>query len=493
MSQTLAIFEQTRTRLQTTEALVGVVGLGYVGLRLLIAFGERGFGCLGVETDAQKVASLARGCSYLSDLPDEALKRLQATGRLAISMDCAALARADAILICVPTPVHKDKRPDLSHVLKASESIGRVLRPGQLVVLESTCYPGTTDDLLRPLLERESGLAAGRDFWLAFSPERIDPGNERFPVTKIPKVVGGICTRSTDLAALLYSHIVPQVIRVSSPREAEMSKLIENTFRHVNIALANELAIAAERLNIDFWEALMAASSKPFGFMPFRPGPGVGGHCIPVDPHYLAWKARECDMSLRLIETAEEINAAMPRLVVERVVDAVNRRGLSMHQARVLLLGVSYKRGIGDTRGSPALRIMELLKSKGAQVRYHDPYVPHLDSNGDLLQSCPLTEQTLASQECVVLVTDHDYDLPLVLRASPLLIDTRNAVDGQPGLAGNCVRLWARNGHGAAESPAKAAHYDHSLVLGRSEGAAPVGQVPDLPPPPRPAVEAGER
>jgi len=328
-----AIFAESRARLQRTKALVGVVGLGYVGLPLAVAFGRSGCRCLGVDADRQRVEAVTEGRSHLPDVPEEALARLRADGKLTVSADCGVLAKADAILICVPTPVYRDKRPDLSEVRRAGESVGGALRRGQLVVLESTCYPGTTEDVLRPLLERVSGLTAGRDFWLAFSPERIDPGNRRFPITSIPKVVGGICPRSTELAALLYSRIVPRAVRVSSPREAEMSKLIENTFRHVNIALANELAMVAERLGIDFWEALAAASSKPFGFMPFRPGPGVGGHCIPVDPHYLAWKARECEMPLRLIEAAEEINASMPGLVVERVVDAVNRQGVSVCHA----------------------------------------------------------------------------------------------------------------------------------------------------------------
>jgi UDP-N-acetyl-D-glucosamine dehydrogenase len=488
-------FEATRAKLQGKKAFIGVVGLGYVGLPLVAAFGKCGFRCLGVDADPHRVDALARGRSHLPDVPDEVLARLRAERRLTVSTNCRGLARADAILICVPTPVHRDKCPDLSQVLQAGGAVGRALKRGQLVVLESTCYPGTTEDILRPLLERQSGLAAGTDFWLAFSPERIDPGNERFPVTSIPKVVGGMCSRATELAAVLYSHIVPRVVRVSSPREAEMSKLIENTFRHVNIALANELAMVAERLGVDFWEALAAASSKPFGFMPFRPGPGVGGHCIPVDPHYLAWKARECQMSLRLIEAAEEINASMPRLVVERVTDAVNRRGLSMCYAQVLLLGMSYKRGIGDVRGSPALRIMELLRDKGARVSYHDPYVPQVRCGGELLHSLPLTEEALSAQDCVVLVTDHDYDLPLVLKASRLLIDTRNAVGDRPH-PGNCLRLWARNGHPqAAQSSPAGVHHDHTSLIAAASGAptAPSPRTAALTAPVPPTAEGGQR
>jgi len=443
-SQMAVSCEQLRARLASGEGVVGVVGLGYVGLPLAVAFGERGFRCLGIELDPHKRGALAAGRSYLPDVPDQAVRSLVAEGRLRASRDYGALREADAILICVPTPVFQDKRPDMSAVLDAGEAIGRVLRRGQLVVLESTCYPGTTEETLRAVLERGSGLVAGEDFWLAFSPERIDPGNERFGLTDIPKVVGGICPCSTAAAAALYAGIVPEVIEVSSPREAEMCKLIENTFRHVNIALANELAIVSEHLGVDFWEALAAASSKPFGFMPFYPGPGVGGHCIPVDPHYLTWKARECEVPLQLIDISEQINASMPRLVVERLVEEINQRGLSVRGARILVLGVSYKRGVGDVRGAPGLRIMELLEARGAVVAYHDPHVPQLPWRGGTRASLPLSEEVLASQDCVVLVTDHDYDLELVLRASQLLVDTRNAVKRS---LPNCVRLWAKDGH----------------------------------------------
>jgi UDP-N-acetyl-D-glucosamine dehydrogenase len=441
-----------RVAIETRAAHIGVVGLGYVGLPLAAALGDAGFTCIGVDLDSRKCGALAAGRSYLPDVPGESVRRLADAGRLVASGDYAALREVDAVIICVPTPVYRDKRPDLGDVRRAGQAIGEVLRAGQLVVLESTCYPGTTEEELQPLLERESSLRAGADFWLAFSPERIDPGNAKFGVTNTPKVVGGIDVPSTELAAALYSAIVPEVIRVSSPREAEMTKLIENTFRHVNIALANELAVISERLEVDFWEAMQAASSKPFGFMPFYPGPGVGGHCIPVDPHYLSWKARECEQPLRLIDTAEQINAAMPHLVVERVVDEVNRRGESMRGARVLLLGVSYKRGVADTRESPGLRILELLVGKGAKVTYHDPYVPQIQHHGTAMASVPLTEEVLRSQACVLLVTDHDYDVDLLLRASPLLIDTRNAVKRN---APNCVRMWAKNGaSGSLQLPA---------------------------------------
>ena len=436
-----AVYRTLLEGIGTKSACVGVVGLGYVGLPLAAAFGKRGFPCIGIEVDRRKCESLKAGRSYVPDVPSEAVRELVESGRLMASDDYSALCGADAIIICVPTPVYRDKRPDLRDVLRAGEAIGRVLGPGQLVVLESTCYPGTTEDLLRPLLERESGLRAGDDFWLAFSPERIDPGNQRFGLSDTPKVVGGIDAESAEAAAALYSQIVPEVVTVSSAREAEMSKLIENTFRHVNIALANELALIAERLGIDFWEAVRAASSKPFGFMPFYPGPGVAGHCIPVDPHYLAWKAREHEMPCRLIDTAEHINAAMPRRVVERVVEEINNRGLSTRGAHVLVLGVSYKKGISDVRESPALRVIELLEAKGAVVSYHDPYVPALQWNGSLLRSVPLSEDLLSSQACAVLVTDHDYDLELVLNACPLLIDTRNAVKQD---VPNCVRLWGK-------------------------------------------------
>jgi UDP-N-acetyl-D-glucosamine dehydrogenase len=346
-----------------------------------------------------------------------------------------------------------------------------VLQRDQLVVLESTCYPGTTDETLRTVLERTSGLVAGRGFWLACSPERVDPGNERFRLTDIPKVVGGICPYSTAVAAALYSCVVPEVIQVSSPREAEMCKLIENTFRLVNIALANELAMVSERLGVDFWEALRAAKSKPFGFMPFYPGPGVGGHCIPVDPHYLSWKARQHEMSLQLIDVSERINASMPSRVVERLVREINLRGLSLRGSRILLLGMSYKRSVGDIRGAPGLRIMELLEDRGAVVVYHDPHVPELPWNGGVRRSVSLSGGVLASQDCVVLVTDHDYDLDLVLHASQLLVDTRNAVKRD---LPNCVRLWAKNGDPAQIATGAASeHYQEGGRRGAKESLLP--------------------
>jgi UDP-N-acetyl-D-glucosamine dehydrogenase len=466
-SRAEAAREELRARLEARSAVVGVVGLGYVGLPLLIAFAEAGLRGVGIDRDGAKCRAISAGRSYLSGVAEETIARLVGSGRMRASESGEALGEAEVIVICVPTPVHRDKRPDLSEVLRAGREVGRRLRPGRLVVLESTCYPGTTEERLRPLLERESGLKAGREFWLAFSPERIDPGNARFGLSNTPKVVGGIEADSTELAALLYAQVVPEVIRVSSPREAEMSKLIENVFRHVNIALANELAMVSERLGVDFWEALGAASSKPFGFMPFYPGPGVGGHCIPVDPHYLSWKAKECECPLRLIETAEEINAAMPRLVAERVVEEINRRGGSMRGARVLLLGMSYKRGVGDIRGSPGLRLLELLEGKGASVCYHDPHVPELRWRGRRLASVPLTEGLLSRQECVVLVTDHDYDAGLLLRASRLLIDTRNQIGGE---APNYVGLWRKNGRGSA---ARVGRHGHSPGDGDSaEGEA---------------------
>jgi UDP-N-acetyl-D-glucosamine dehydrogenase len=437
-------FAGLRAAFEARTACVGVVGLGYVGLPLIAAFGRSGFRCVGIDLDRRKCESLASGISYAPDVSDESIRYLLDNRLLLPSSDYADLAAADAIVVCVPTPVYRDKRPDLGHVRQAAEAIGGILRPGQLVVLESTCYPGTTEELLRPVLEGESGLRAGVNFLLAFSPERIDPGNRDFSISNTPKVVGGIDSRSTELAGCLYAQIVQQVVAVSSTREAEMSKLIENTFRHVNIALANELALIAECLGVDFWEAMRAASSKPFGFMTFYPGPGVGGHCIPVDPHYLAWKAKERELAIQLIDTAEQINASMPYRVVARVVEEINDRGLSVKGARILVLGVSYKGGIGDTRESPALRIIEALEARGAAVTYYDPYVPELKTVRGVARSVPLTRELLASQACAVLVTDHSYDLDFILKWCPLLIDTRNAVKSD---APNCVRLWAKNGH----------------------------------------------
>ena len=410
-------------------AAVGVVGLGYVGLPMALAFAGQGFQVAGIDLDEGKVQRLERGESSLLDIEAEQVGAQVSAGGFVPTTGYDVIRDLDAVLVCLPTPYNRNKQPDLSYVLSGAERIAEVLQPGQLIVLESTTYPGTTQEVFAPVLER-SGLTAGEEFFLAFSPERIDPGNTRFGICNTPRLVGGITPESTELARLLYSHVADEVVAVSSPKEAEMAKLIENTFRHVNIALANEMAVLCDRMDIDVWEALDAAATKPYGFMPFYPGPGVGGHCIPIDPCYLSWKAREFEAPTRFIELANEINSAMPNYVVGKVVDALNDEGKSLQGARILVLGVAYKRDIEDVRESPALRIMERLRAKGAQVSYHDPHVPHFDGH----QSVPLDIDALRETDCAVLVTDHQaLDLGLVTQHCRLAVDTRNALRGHRG------------------------------------------------------------
>jgi UDP-N-acetyl-D-glucosamine dehydrogenase len=418
-------------RLRTRTARTGVVGLGYVGLPLLVEFARSGFHATGVDLDAAKVAAITRGESYIQDVPSSTVAPLVAGGRLDATTDASVLADLDTINICVPTPLRKTKDPDLSYVVSAVEVTAKHLRPGQLVILESTTYPGTTDEVVRPILER-GGLVAGRDFFLAFSPERVDPGNETWTTKNVPKVVGGVTPTCTALARALYSASIDRVVEVSSPKVAELVKLLENTFRAVNIGLVNELALMCDRLGIDVWEVVDAAATKPFGFMPFYPGPGLGGHCIPIDPFYLSWKMKEVGFEARFIELAGHVNGAMPQYVVQKVADALNTHSKSVRGASVLVLGVAYKRDIDDVRESPALDVMVELVKKGAQVSYHDPYVPRLGPHewpsGDLA-SVPLTPEALAAADCVVILTNHTaFDYDAIVRHAPLVVDTRNAV-----------------------------------------------------------------
>ncbi len=409
---------------------VGVVGLGYAGLPLARALAASGLPVLGFDSDPCKVTALLRGESYLRHFPQEEVQAMRAGGFEATScMD--RLGEPDAILLCVPTPLTAAREPDLSFVTGSARAVASRLRPGQLVVLESTTYPGTTREVVLPLLE-ETGLKAGQDFFLAYSPEREDPGNPEHAITAIPKVVGAIDARSLELAVALYSRVAPKVVRVSSAEAAEACKILENTYRCVNIALVNELKLLYERMGIDVWEVIEAARTKPFGFQAFYPGPGLGGHCIPVDPFYLAWAARRYGLSTRFIELAGEVNAAMPASVVGRIADALNDKSRPIRGSRVLLLGVAYKRDVDDCRGSPGLALIDLLRRKGAEVSYHDPHVPHLPPAREypsLTESSrALTEGMLAAQDCVVIVTDHSaFDWPWVVEHAPLIVDTRNA------------------------------------------------------------------
>ncbi len=412
------------------SALVGIVGLGYVGLPMALAFAEKGFSILGFDVDRAKVDALARGQSYIKHLDGGRLAAAVATGRFAASSDFSRLREPDAILICVPTPLTPQREPDMTFVVSTAEKIAKTLRPGQLVILESSTYPGTTDELLRGLLETPA-LRAGRDFFLAYSPEREDPGNKQFGTTSIPKVVGGVDEVSGDLAQLLYDQVIARTVRVSTARTAEATKLVENIFRAVNIALVNELKMVFDRMGIDVWEVLDAAATKPFGFMRFNPGPGWGGHCIPLDPFYLSWKAREYGVAPRFIELAGEVNVEMPAYVVGKVQAALNDRGKSVKGSRILVLGLAYKKDIDDPRESPAFDVIERLLHLKAEISYHDPHVPRaprMRTWPDLptLTSVPLTEQVLAASDAVVLVTDHTaVDYALVARVAPLVVDTR--------------------------------------------------------------------
>jgi UDP-N-acetyl-D-glucosamine dehydrogenase len=409
---------------------VGVIGLGYVGLPLAVAFGESGARVIGVDLDERRAATIAGGTSITEDIGSERLRALLRADVLRVSRDVASLKDADAIIICVPTPLGKSRQPDISYIERATADVARVLRPGQLVVLESTTYPGTTQEVLRPRLEA-TGLVAGRDFFLAFSPERIDPGSRTHRLESIAKVVGGVTPRCLELVTALYRRIVEHVVPVSSADTAEMVKVFENTFRAVNIALVNELAIMCRRLGISVWEVIDAAATKPFGFMPFYPGPGLGGHCLPSDPHYLSWRLRLDGYEPRFIAFADDINRQMPQYVVELVADALNGRERSIRGARVLLVGVAYKANVADTRDSPAFEIAETLQRKGATLGYTDPYVPTFSVGGLTLQSLDLAETDLSAWDVVLILTGHDgCDWKRIAREGALIIDTRNVMEG---------------------------------------------------------------
>ena len=414
-------------KLRRKTAIVGIVGLGYVGLPLALAFSRACFKVLGFDIQQKRVDLVNKGQSYIADIDSRSLSAEIDTRGLEATTDQSRLKEVDAICICVPTPLTRTKDPELSYVISESETVSRHLQRGQLVVLESTTYPGTTREVMLPILER-SGLRAGRDFYLAFSPERVDPGSKHFTIKNTPKVVGGIDSKSTKLAELLYSRVADVVVPVSSPEVAEMTKVFENVFRNVNIALVNELTLLCEKMGISVWEVIDAASTKPFGYMPFYPGPGIGGHCIPLDPYYLANKAREYDFHTRFIELAADINEQMPYYVVSRIMQALNVRGKSLQKAKVLVLGVAYKKDVEDIRESPSLKLIALLREKGADVLYNDPYVSNVKISGNRLKSVGLTDRQLASADCVVIATDHTcYDYRQIARQSSVVFDARGA------------------------------------------------------------------
>ncbi|MCK4325237.1 nucleotide sugar dehydrogenase [bacterium] len=409
------------------KAKVAVIGLGYVGLPLAVEFARANFRTTGIDIDKERVQRINEGKSYLLDVAGKDLRPLVKKEMLKATHDYKVLRDIDAVSICVPTPLRKTKEPDVSHIMDSANEVARYLRKGQLIILESTTYPGTTREIILPMLQRK-GLKVGKDFYLAFSPERIDPGNPQYKTKNIPRVVGGITARCSEMAKLFYRQVIDEVIAVSSSDTAEMVKLLENTFRTVNIALANELALISNRLGLDVWEVISAASTKPFGFMPFYPGPGLGGHCLPIDPFYLSWKARLNDFPAKFIDLAGEINHFMPRHVVDRISSALNERGRSIKGSRILIMGVTYKRDVDDTRESPAIEIMETLMDKGARLSYNDPHVPRLTVGSSTFHSVPLTKRALSQADCVAIITDHgSYDYEQIVRMSNLVVDTRNA------------------------------------------------------------------
>lgn len=419
-------------KIKNHQAKIGVMGLGYVGLPLVKAFLKKDFPVTGFDVDPKKVRMLNQGKRYLKHIPIDELKTAFKTKKFSATVDFRQLAKMDAVIICVPTPLDSHRNPDLSFVLNTTETIAKTLRKGQLVVLESTTYPGTTDDEMRPILER-GGLKAGRGFFLAFSPERENPGDPVFSTEKIPKVVGGYSKDCLRVANALYSQVVVKTVPVSSTKVAESAKLLENIFRSVNIALVNEMKVILDRMGIDVWEVIKAASSKPFGFMPFYPGPGLGGHCIPIDPFYLTWKAREVDYSTKFIELAGEINTSMPSYVISKTVEALGERGRSIKGARVLVLGIAYKKDIDDQRESPSLKIITLLQEKGAKVSYNDPHIPELGPTreypGFVIRSVPLSARRLKTTDAVIIATDHSaYDFDWIVKNSRLVVDTRNVI-----------------------------------------------------------------
>jgi UDP-N-acetyl-D-glucosamine dehydrogenase len=431
-------------KFQDKTARVGILGMGYVGMPLAVVFAEAGFEVLGIDPDRRKVDAFSHGQSYIQDVPTETVTRLKEAGLLDLTPDFSAIQNLDAVSICVPTPLRKTGDPDMSYVIAASEELAKHIHPGMVIVLESTTYPGTTRELLLPLLTEKSGLRAGEDIFICFSPERVDPGRTDWTTLNTPKVIGGITPACTEVGTAWYGGAIQSVVSVSSVEAAEMAKLLENTFRMINIGLVNEMAIMCERLGVDVWEVIDAAATKPFGFMKFTPGPGLGGHCIPIDPLYLSWKMKELNYSARFIELASEINTNMPRYVVSRVMEALNDRGILLKGSRILILGVAYKPDIDDIRESPALDIIGLLDKKGARVSYHDPYIPAMDTlDGKLhLSSVPDLMTAVREADAVVVVTNHHaYDFEAIHDAAKFVFDSRNALGRVGKDSGKVVRL----------------------------------------------------
>ncbi len=425
--------EKIKKLIKERKAKVGIVGMGYVGLPLAMEFAKGGFSVTGFEVDAQKVRDLKAGTSYIGDVPTAEVASLAKKGLLSATLDFSLLRKMDAVIICVPTPLRKSKDPDVSYIVASVKEARKYLRRGQIIILESTTYPGTTRELVKPMLEA-GGLKAGRDFYLAFSPERVDPGNPEYGVKNTPKVVGGITAACTELSGLLYAAVIDRVIRVTNTETAELVKLLENTFRAVNIGMMNEMALMCHKLGLDVWEVIDAAASKPFGFMPFYPGPGIGGHCIPLDPHYLGWKMKTLNFEPRFIELAGAINSSMPDHVVARLGELLNTRGKALSKSRILMIGMAYKRDIADPRESPARDVLVLLEKTGAKADFYDPYVPETEVEGEVRRSRKDALKKLKDYDCVMIVTPHScIDYADIVKRAGLVFDTRNATKGLKG------------------------------------------------------------
>ena len=421
--------KQLIEKLENKTAKIAVLGLGYVGLPFATVFAEAGFHVMGIDPDVRKIEKLKKGESYIQDVPTELVAKLVKAGKLEATTDFSALTEADAVSICVPTPLRKTGDPDLSFILSVTTELAKYMHPGMVVVLESTTYPGTTREILLPQLGDDTDLVVGEDFFLAFSPERVDPGREDWTTINTPKVIGGITEACSEVSATWYRGALETVVPVTSSEVAEMAKLLENTFRMINIGLVNEMAVMCDRLGIDVWEVIDAAATKPFGFMKFTPGPGLGGHCIPIDPLYLSWKLRSLNYTARFIELASEINLGMPRYVARKVQDALNEQGKALKGSKVLVLGVAYKPDIDDLRESPALDVIGLLEQSGSHVSYHDPYIPAIKEDEFELQSVPDQMAAVKESDCVVIVTNHsDYDYSEILKSAKCIVDTRNAL-----------------------------------------------------------------
>ena len=454
-------------KIKSRNATAAVIGLGYVGLPLAMQIVAAGFKVVGIDLDRNKITDLKEGKSYILDVPSATVEETVKAGKLAPTSDFSSLCDVDTVSICVPTPLSKSRDPDISYILAATEKIKKFLHKGQLIVLESTTYPGTTEELILPELE-SSGLRAGNDFFLAYSPERIDPGNVSFNTRNTPKIVGGITRECGEIARLFYSQFIDRVISVSSSKCAEMVKLLENTFRSINIGMINEMALMCDLLGVDVYEVIDAAATKPFGFSPFYPGPGLGGHCIPIDPHYLAWKLKALNFQARFIGLAAEINGMMPTVVSAMVADGLNKHSKSIRGSKILILGVAYKRNVSDCRESPALDVMRLLSDKGAVLSYNDPFVPNVRLNGKTLLSVELSPEELACQDCLVILTDHSsYDLKEIIASVKLVIDTRNATKGCEEFKDRIIKLGAGNKtplsgpHELAQDTGDTAHLGH--------------------------------